>query len=262
MPKQPPCIKWMAQGALCAWVVSIVVACDSSTPDLGPTSTPRRAGSGGTAPKGVAGAPTETALSASGGAATIVVVEVDNDPSSGEVTPACTGSVTCEQEGAQYCGSIGDGCGRTIDCGPCSGDWTCDDHICVGGPSCEPISCQTGTTKFCGEVGDGCGRALDCGACAEGENCQQGVCVKEGCVPLTCESEEGHFCGTIGDACGGTLECGDCSDGDGCGGGRGPKLVLEPDLPPSWMHRPERRTVLRDDQRRLWWRAGLRILRE
>lgn len=80
---------------------------------------------------------------------------------------------TCEGR----CGSVGDGCGGTLDCGSCG---------------CIP------TTPFCSEaqcgvVTDGCGGSIDCGACCE---------PRTACVP--------GECGPTSDGCGGVLDCGDC----------------------------------------------------
>jgi hypothetical protein len=134
---------------------------------------------------------------------------------------ACTPSVTCAPPGGQYCGKIGNGCkGQTLDCGVCAGDGVCTFGLCLGGPSCKPLTCASGgAAKYCGVIGDGCGMKLDCGACAAGQICTSGVCTTAGCAPLACNSGSTRYCGTIGDGCGGTLACGDCAAGSTCGGG-------------------------------------------
>src|SRR5678816_3057889 len=97
----------------------------------------------------------------------------------GGITSDGCAQTSCKPTGGQYCGVIGDGCQGTEDCGKCPGDWTCDKGLCVGGPSCLPVSCTDLTgTHYCGTIGDGCGHALDCGGC-----------------------------GTIGDGCGQSLDC-------------------------------------------------------
>lgn len=126
--------------------------------------------------------------------------------------------VSCTPEGGQYCGRIGDGCGNRLECGNCQGDWTCEEGLCVGGPSCEPVACETeGGARYCGEIGDGCGRALSCGDCAEGEKCDGGLCVPEDCRPSGCNPEGASYCGTIGNGCGRSVDCGECAAPAECG---------------------------------------------
>ncbi|MGC4087731.1 MAG: hypothetical protein QM756_07510 [Polyangiaceae bacterium] len=125
--------------------------------------------------------------------------------------------VSCTPLGGQYCGEIGDKCGNKVSCGNCSGDWVCQEGLCVGGPSCQKGTCTVGATKFCGSVGDNCGGALACGDCPSGQTCNGGMCVPTNCTPLTCASMGWNYCGTIGDGCGGTLTCGDCPNGGVCG---------------------------------------------
>ncbi|HEX6276877.1 MAG TPA: carboxypeptidase-like regulatory domain-containing protein, partial [Polyangiaceae bacterium] len=140
--------------------------------------------------------------------------------------------VTCTPPGGMYCGQIGDNCGGSMDCGLCMGDWTCEQHVCVGGPSCEPLTCEYASGRYCGTVGNGCGRALDCGACTDGKECRNGVCVAPGCVPLGCAFAGGSFCGEIGDGCGGVLDCGNCTDEKTCAGGGLPNVCGSADCTP------------------------------
>src|SRR5687768_4365911 len=103
--------------------------------------------------------------SANGGTGAIIT----QGGSSGSSGSAGTGEcVTCTPPGGTYCGQIGDNCGGSIDCGICMGDWTCEEHVCVGGESCDPLTCDYANGRYCGTVGNGCGRALDCGACTDG----------------------------------------------------------------------------------------------
>jgi hypothetical protein len=127
---------------------------------------------------------------------------------------------SCLPPGGRYCGSIGDGCFHTIDCGDCPAGQSCDMGVCVAGAGCTPLSCQIATGKYCGLVGDGCGRKEDCGGCDAPQVCSaSGLCVAgNGCVPLTCNVGTSRFCGDIGDGCGGTLACGDCAAPATCGG--------------------------------------------
>jgi len=136
----------------------------------------------------------------------------------------CT-PVTCENSGGQYCGTIGDGCGRALDCGSCSeAGWECIDHVCVGPASvCKPYTCDN-CSIICGKVGDGCGRALECErTCLIDQYCQDGLCYssKPDCEPMqVCIAASGdHYCGVIGNGCWGDLDCGDnCLAGWSCVG--------------------------------------------
>ncbi len=129
--------------------------------------------------------------------------------------PYCT-RVTClTTSGDHYCGTVGDGCGNSLDCGSdCPLGWDCVNNICVGSsPVCTALTCETpGGDHYCGTVGDGCGRTLDCGTiCPKaGWTCSNGLC-KGGpdCVQNTCSTTTGdQYCGDIGDGCGSTLSCG------------------------------------------------------
>jgi len=192
---------------------------------LGPACSAGRAGEAndlgsGAAPSGTGGAG-GTGIGATGGTGGTLTVDAGNQPTIDASTSMDAGTcvTACEQVGGRYCGTIGNDCGGTLDCGTCDGDWTCESGICVGGPSCTPLGCAQDTTSLCGVVGDGCGRSLDCGACAGGDVCTGGLCIPPGCVPLTCDVAGGSFCGTIGDGCGGILECGECDGAATCGGG-------------------------------------------
>ena len=152
----------------------------------------------------------------------------------------CVGSAsvckpaTCDPTaGSRYCGKVGDGCGRGIDCGDnCAGlksGWVCDTatNACVGGPGCKPLACDgTPNARYCGKVGDGCGGTVDCGdtcdAFKAGWVCDttQGLCGGgPSCVRATCTAAGGgQYCGDIGDGCGGTLHCGNCPGSGTCSG--------------------------------------------
>jgi hypothetical protein len=139
---------------------------------------------------------------------------------------ACVPSYTCTPAGGTYCNTIGNGCkGQKLDCGACAGDATCSGGatapgICIGGPSCTPITCSSGgSAQYCGKVGDGCGRELDCGNCSGSNVCSGGLCVAAGCNPLKCAIPAGgQYCGKIGDGCGGSLDCQTCTAPQTCGG--------------------------------------------
>ena len=114
-------------------------------------------------------------------------------PRDGSTDPPCITS--CTTIGGQYCGRIGDRCGRSLDCGECTNpDFTCGgaglSHVCGASRDsgvCEVTVCETPTGKYCGNVGDGCGAAIDCGGCssacrAEGEAFRPSVARRLICV--------------------------------------------------------------------------------
>jgi hypothetical protein len=212
-------IRLPAACALGALLAACVGCTAKVTPNGGATGgansgTARTTGSAGSVGSvGSTGTAGTTPITGTGGAP---VIETD----AGSSDAACTPSFTCTPVGGQYCGKIGNGCkGGSLECGACAADGVCTSGLCVGGPSCKPITCASGgAAKYCGVVGDGCGMKLDCGACATGEVCTGNVCVKAGCVPLTCSAGSTRYCGTIGDGCGSTLACGDCAAESTCGG--------------------------------------------
>jgi hypothetical protein len=71
--------------------------------------------------------------------------------------------MTCTAVG-KTCGTMLDGCGGTLTCGPaCS--------------ACTPTTCAA-QGKTCGSIEDGCGGVLECGTCPSGTACSgDGVCV-------------------------------------------------------------------------------------
>ncbi len=138
--------------------------------------------------------------------------------------PTCTTKKTCVQLGAT-CGTQGDGCGGTLDCGTCVAPQSCGGggtpNKC-GGSSCTPITCAAQGVS-CGPAGNGCGGQLDCGACVPPQTCGgggvSGKCGNPTCIAKTC-AQLGVSCGPAGDGCGGLLACGACTKpGDSCGGG-------------------------------------------
>lgn len=83
----------------------------------------------------------------------------------GSCTPA-----TCAAQG-KNCGTVSDGCGKTLACGSCGGGETCGGggaNLC--GKGCVAATCDS-LNKSCGPVSDGCGGTLDCGGCASGQSC-------------------------------------------------------------------------------------------
>ncbi len=145
---------------------------------------------------------------------------------SNQCVPASCTPLTCTPTGGQYCGGqVGDGCGGVLDCSAaCPAGFTCADHLCVGGPTCNRLAtCTNGTPfNFCGDVGDGCSGTLHCGAdCATAQICDgtTGLCKGDStCGPKSCNNGSlFNYCGDVGDGCGGTLHCGaDCSTTQMC----------------------------------------------
>jgi hypothetical protein len=140
-------------------------------------------------------------------------------------SPTCT-KLTCAAENIG-CGPAGDGCGGSLDCGPCPAGQQCGGNgvfgQCVPIPdtgSCQPLTCMA-QGFACGPAGDGCGGSLDCGMCVPPETCGGGGIAGKcggGCMGLTC-AQQNIMCGPAGDGCGGPLDCGPCPAGQVCGGG-------------------------------------------
>ena len=111
----------------------------------------------------------------------------------------CT-PLACQQMTGKYCGSVGDGCGRAMDCGGCAAGQTCSaSGLCVVS-NCVPLTCNAGTSRFCGTIGDGCGGMLDCGGCQAPATCAgrgiPDVCGDPNCKPITCmPAGGGQYCG-------------------------------------------------------------------
>ena len=91
--------------------------------------------------------------------------------------------ITCAQVGSN-CGTVGDGCGGTLDCGTCTAPATCGGGGVAGqcgSPICVPRTCAEAGAN-CGFVGDGCGGIINygggtgpgCGTCAAGQLCGGG----------------------------------------------------------------------------------------
>lgn len=85
----------------------------------------------------------------------------------------------CSDIGAE-CGTISDGCGSAVDCGPCPPGEVCglvEPNKCS---ACKPIGCEEAPVE-CGITGDGCGGTLEC-MCPEGLTCGVGGAGKCGKV--------------------------------------------------------------------------------
>lgn len=120
-------------------------------------------------------------------------------------TPACIPASCIAQR--MECGRAPDGCGGTMDCGPCSEGHECKSNKCVA--KCQPMTCEE-ALAHCGEVDDGCGHTLKCGTCKSGETCGGGgvpnECGQGTCRPHSC-SERGLSGGRFSDGCAGVLDC-------------------------------------------------------
>ncbi|PZR18667.1 MAG: hypothetical protein DI536_01950 [Archangium gephyra] len=136
---------------------------------------------------------------------------------------------TCAIQGAS-CGTIGDGCGGTLNCGTCTMGKVCGGggvpYQCGGGNFCTPLTCASvGAT--CGSIGDGCGNAISCGSCTAPQVCGGGGVPNQcgggvTCVPKTC-AQLNATCGQVNDGCGTILNCDvgnpPCTGGQACGAG-------------------------------------------
>jgi hypothetical protein len=147
----------------------------------------------------------------------------DADARSGAATdatlPDACVPVTCSRGDTDYCGTICDGCGGTLDC-PAACGWgrVCDvERAICGRAACAPLSSCVGGdgSRYCGLTGDGCAGVLSCGECPTGETCEAHVCSGgSSCRRLSCTLappyQEEQYCGTIDDCCGGVVDCGSC----------------------------------------------------
>lgn len=136
----------------------------------------------------------------------------------GPCPPNCR-STTCAAQGAE-CGSIGDSCGKILNCGVCEAGKVCgagDPNKC-GGVECKKRTCEEAEAE-CGNIGDGCGGLVECGECPPGEVCgleSPNKCSPPECTKTTCD-EQNAECGNIGDGCGNVIDCGPCPPGEVCG---------------------------------------------
>jgi hypothetical protein len=71
--------------------------------------------------------------------------------------------MTCDAAGAN-CGSITDGCGVVIECGPCFAPQTCGGGGTPNVCGCTPTTCDAAGAAR-GTIPDGCGGTIDCGSC-------------------------------------------------------------------------------------------------
>lgn len=152
--------------------------------------------------------------------------------------PCCT-PTTCAAQGKD-CGTIADGCGRTIRCGPdtcaqpadpCQ-EATCTDNVCVtgaghDGASCGSASCTNGTATPAGSCSGGACPPGTPVSCTPYTRCDGAVCatrceIDDDCVG-TAFCNAAHQCaGDHGNgqpcAHGGQCQSGSCVDGVCCDG--------------------------------------------
>ena len=173
---------WATAAMLVGLAAALAVGCSAGNQPPGEAVGDGSGGTAARAARAEARERSEEPRESSGGTAGTIVVP-DGGPTDGGGGGPCV-PATCMPVGGTYCGQIGDDCGGSIDCGVCTGDWTCEQHVCVGGPSCTPnTACTVGSAQFCGTIGDGCGRGVDCGTCPAGLECRNRLCVAPGCVP-------------------------------------------------------------------------------
>jgi hypothetical protein len=148
-----------------------------------------------------------------------------------EVDPDCVPRECSEAS----CGTVPDGCGRTVDCGQCSDGERCgivSANECTSLASlAQPLSeAEACAGRECGPAGDGIGGVVECGDCEGGQVCgangpaqcgTPGAFDEDECPSriLDCASV-GASCGLIGNGCGGVLDCdaeAGCAEGSVCG---------------------------------------------
>ena len=100
----------------------------------------------------------------------------------------CT-PTTCAAQN-KNCGTLGDGCGGTLNCGTCTAPQTCGGggtpNVCG---ACTPTSCAA-QSKNCGTLSDGCGGTLECGTCTAPQTCGGGG------TPNVCGASTGGLTGS------------------------------------------------------------------
>jgi hypothetical protein len=122
-----------------------------------------------------------------------------------QVTPSASGNCVPRNCYVGWCGPISDGCGKTIDCGPCNPTAPAVDAGVRDMAGCVPTA-QCIATKTCGTLDDGCGRALHCPDCAVTRTCSNTKPNDCTCTPKTC-ADVGATCGHYPDGCGTILNC-------------------------------------------------------
>ncbi len=152
----------------------------------------------------------------------------------GRSTDLCNRIPEGEACAGRECGTAGDGCGDSYDCGSCGSGEFCgivEPFVCSSVDDAQkncPAKIETCAEQGveCGLAGDGCGGLLDCeaetGGCSEGELCGAGgpgrCGAADGCDPIDeGEACAGKQCGLVSNGCGGSHDCGACAEGEFCG---------------------------------------------
>lgn len=146
--------------------------------------------------------------------------------------PTCTAATKATACNGLNCGTVGDGCGGTIDCTVgtgCTAPAICGGggkpNVCgggvvtadggPGGGTCIPKTNAACTAGDCGPFADGCGGSYTCGTapnyCPSGQTCGLGgasKCGANACVPKTrAVACSGLDCGIAADGCGCAYSC-------------------------------------------------------
>jgi hypothetical protein len=145
-------------------------------------------GSGGSATGGSSGAAGGNATGGSGGSSG----SAGASGSGGTGVEACAPK-TCGELG-YHCGSASDGCGGTLDCGPCSGDEACVSHSCEQAVLAACGSCPTGYSLKYQAYNNAC-TSGSCGNAFQSVCLLDGVTAIGGCA-LTCLSGQ-HRAATV-----------------------------------------------------------------
>jgi hypothetical protein len=126
----------------------------------------------------------------------------------------CKGDNTCQPKACtngtpfNYCGTIGDGCGNSLNCSTdCGTGKICDTvkGVCKGDANCVPLACTAANGgRYCGgPIGDNCGNSMTCPTdCPTGTTCINNVCTCTGsliCQIATCTTGSTTITGTVYD---------------------------------------------------------------
>jgi len=118
--------------------------------------------------------------------------------------------LTCNPKNVNLCGTVSDGCGKTMNC-TCPMGQQCYGGVCgTLPPECD--GADGGAGSKCGQVPNACGSGnVNCGGCEGTTTCTGGTCTT--CTPPTCGSVT---CGQVSNGCGPKVTCGTCGSGEQC----------------------------------------------
>jgi hypothetical protein len=152
----------------------------------------------------------------------------------------CVPATIADACAGKQCGTEGDGCGGTVDCGACPDGQACglqQAFQCGEGPTGSDDACPARIESCaevgaeCGVIGNGCGGSIDCGGCGGGQLCgieaPQRCGAAPRCEPLEPSVACAGKCGFVSNGCGvdvagGVIDCKvdfPCPSGQTCGGG-------------------------------------------